>query len=76
MAKTIKKASLDDELKKVTERNREMSIELKYRFARIIVEEGLLWLESEEGKKEVLRLRTNKSHRDSYHKKKSERVGG
>ena len=63
MMKAINKADPKDATVLLTKTAGPIPEDLIRRSAKILVTECLRWLESEEGKKEVNRIRTNRLHR-------------
>ena len=70
MMKTINKADPKDVAAHLAKTADPIPEDLVRRSAKILVIECLRWLESEEGKKEVNRIRTNRLHREEYSARK------
>ena len=70
MVKTINKADPKDVAVHLSKTVGPIPEDLIRRSAKILVTECLRWLESEEGREEVNRIRTNRLHRQEYAKRK------
>ena len=70
MMKTINRADPKDVAVLLAETAGPIPEDLIRRSAKVLVAECLRWLESEEGREEVNRIRTNRLHRQEYAKRK------